>query len=120
MQKLGKLYFSLGAHEGEVKVRLGAFQEHYRDMFRWKLYALLLTSFSLCVVTNIIFLWYLHLKHVFANILLMSFMFNLKYMFCICVIVIDQDEVHNIMWSSLSVTCDRSVVFSRYSGFLHQ
>jgi hypothetical protein len=26
----------------------------------------------------------------------------------------------NFMWSSLSVTCDRSVVFSRYSGFLHQ
>jgi hypothetical protein len=27
---------------------------------------------------------------------------------------------YNIMWLSLSVTCDRSVVFSRYSGFLHQ
>ena len=27
---------------------------------------------------------------------------------------------YNIMWQSLSVTCDRSVVFSRYSGFLHQ
>jgi hypothetical protein len=27
---------------------------------------------------------------------------------------------YNIMWSRLSVTCDRSVVFSRYSGFLHQ
>ena len=27
---------------------------------------------------------------------------------------------YNIMWSSLSVTCDRSVVFSGYSGFLHQ
>ena len=26
----------------------------------------------------------------------------------------------NIMWSSLSVTCGRSVVFSGYSGFLHQ
>ena len=25
-----------------------------------------------------------------------------------------------IMWWSLSVTCDRSVVFSEYSGFLHQ
>ena len=24
---------------------------------------------------------------------------------------------HNFMWSSLSVTCDRSVVFSEYSGF---
>jgi len=27
---------------------------------------------------------------------------------------------YNIMWQSLSVTCDRSVVISRYSGFLHQ
>jgi len=27
---------------------------------------------------------------------------------------------YNILWCSLSVTCDRSVVFSRYSGFLHQ
>ena len=27
---------------------------------------------------------------------------------------------YNIMWSSLSVTCDKSVVFSWYSGFLHQ
>ena len=27
---------------------------------------------------------------------------------------------YNIMWQSLSVTCDRSVVFSGYSGFLHQ
>jgi hypothetical protein len=27
---------------------------------------------------------------------------------------------YNIMWWSLSVTCDRSVVFSGYSSFLHQ
>ena len=27
---------------------------------------------------------------------------------------------YNIMWYSLSVTCDISVVFSGYSGFLHQ
>jgi hypothetical protein len=26
---------------------------------------------------------------------------------------------YNIMWYSLSVTCDRSMVFSGYSGFLH-
>ena len=26
----------------------------------------------------------------------------------------------NIMWYSLSVTCNRSMVFSGYSGFLHQ
>jgi hypothetical protein len=32
----------------------------------------------------------------------------------------DQDEVYNIMWSSLSVTCDKSVVFSGSSDFLHQ
>jgi hypothetical protein len=31
-----------------------------------------------------------------------------------------QGEVYNIMWQSLSITCDRSVVFSGYSGFLHQ
>ena len=27
---------------------------------------------------------------------------------------------YNIIWSSLSVTCGRSMAFSRYSGFLHQ
>jgi hypothetical protein len=27
---------------------------------------------------------------------------------------------YNIVWKSLSVTCGRSVVFSGYSGFLHQ
>jgi hypothetical protein len=33
---------------------------------------------------------------------------------------LDQDEVYNIMYQNLSVTCDRSVVFSGYSDFLHQ
>jgi hypothetical protein len=33
---------------------------------------------------------------------------------------LDQGEVYNIMWWSLSVTCNRSVVFSGSSGFLHQ
>ena len=33
---------------------------------------------------------------------------------------LDQGEVYNIMRSSLSVTCDRSMVFSRSSSFLHQ
>ena len=33
---------------------------------------------------------------------------------------LDQGEEYNIMWWSLSVTCDRSVVFSESSGFLHQ
>ena len=33
---------------------------------------------------------------------------------------LDQGEVYNIMWYSLSVTCDRSMVFSGSSGFLHQ
>ena len=33
---------------------------------------------------------------------------------------LDQDEVYNIMWWSLSVTGDRSVVFSGSSGFTHQ
>ena len=28
--------------------------------------------------------------------------------------------LYNSMWYSLSVTCDRSVAFSGYSGFLHQ
>jgi len=27
---------------------------------------------------------------------------------------------YNFMWSSLSASCDRLVVFSGYSGFLHQ
>ena len=33
---------------------------------------------------------------------------------------LDQGEVYNIMWYSLSVTCDMSVVFSGSSGFLHK
>jgi hypothetical protein len=33
---------------------------------------------------------------------------------------LNQGEVYNIMWSSLSVTCDRSIVFSGSSSFLHQ
>ena len=33
---------------------------------------------------------------------------------------LDQGEVYNIMWKSLSVTCDRSVVYSGFSDFLHQ
>ena len=33
---------------------------------------------------------------------------------------LDQGEVHIIMWYRLSVTCDRSVVFSGSSGFIHQ
>jgi len=27
---------------------------------------------------------------------------------------------YNIMWNSLSKTCDKLVVFSRYPGFIHQ
>ena len=33
---------------------------------------------------------------------------------------LDQGEVHKIMWYSLSVTCDRSVVFSGSSYFFQQ
>ena len=33
---------------------------------------------------------------------------------------LDWGGVYTIMWWSLSVTCDRSVVFSGSSGFLHQ
>jgi len=33
---------------------------------------------------------------------------------------LDQGDVYNIMWYSLSMTCDRSVVFSGSSGFLQQ
>ena len=33
---------------------------------------------------------------------------------------LDQGEVYNIMWSSLSVIHDRSAIFSGSSGFLHQ
>ena len=33
---------------------------------------------------------------------------------------LDQGEVYNIMCKSFSVTCDRSVVFSGYSDFLHR
>ena len=31
-----------------------------------------------------------------------------------------ESTLYNIMWSTLSMTCNRSVVFSGYSGFIHQ
>jgi hypothetical protein len=33
---------------------------------------------------------------------------------------LDQGEVYNTMWESLSATCDKSIVFSGSSGFFYQ
>jgi hypothetical protein len=66
LQKIGILDFSLGEHEGEVKAWQG-------DMFSQK---------------YVFFHFFLHLKCVFANILFISFIFNIKFMFCICFIII--------------------------------
>ena len=41
-----------------------------------------------------IFFLYLHLKCVFVNILLISFIFNIKFMFFICIIIIDLIFIH--------------------------
>jgi hypothetical protein len=75
LQKIGRLDFSLRDHEGEVKAWQGDFQQHHRDMFLQK-----------CGFFH--FFFFLHLKCVFANILLISFILNIKFMFCICFIII--------------------------------
>jgi hypothetical protein len=46
-----------------------------------------LSVFS-CFRKNVFFYFFLHLKCVFANILFISFIFNIKFMFCICFIII--------------------------------
>ena len=66
LQKIGRLDFSLREHEGEVKAWQG-------DMFSQK-----------CGF----FHFFLHLKCVFANILFISFIFNIKFMFCFRFIII--------------------------------
>ena len=75
LQKTGRLDFSLREHEGEVKTRQGDFQQLHRDMF-----------LQICVVSSHL-LKILHLKCSFANILLISFIFNFKFMFCTCITV---------------------------------
>ena len=42
-----------------------------------------------CFHKNVLFLYKLHLKCAFAHILLISFIFNFKFMLCICINVID-------------------------------
>ena len=79
LQKAGRLDFSLREHEGEVKAWQRDFQQLHRDIFPQK-----------CVVSSH------HLKKMhwkcafnFANILLISFIFNFEFMFCTCIIVVD-------------------------------
>ena len=75
LQKIGRLDFSLRDHKGEVEAWQGDFQQRHRDMFsqKWGVFS---------------HFFFLHLKCVFANILLISFIFNIKFMFCICFIII--------------------------------
>ena len=77
LQKTGRLDFSLREHKGEVKTWQEDFQQLHRDMFLQK-----------CVVSSH-HLKKLHLKCAFANILLISFIFNIKFMFCTCITVVD-------------------------------
>ena len=77
LQKIGRLDFSIREHEGEVKAWQGDFQQLHRDMFPQK-----------CVVSSHHLKKKLHLKCAFANILLISFIFNFIFMFCICIIII--------------------------------
>ena len=70
LHKIGRLDFSLREHEGEVKAWQGDFHQLQNVFFSHH------------------FLKYLHLKCAFANILLISFIFNFIFMFCICIIII--------------------------------
>jgi hypothetical protein len=77
LQKTGRLDLSLREYKGEVKTWQGDFQQLHRDMFPQK-----------CVVSSH------HLKKnciwsvPFANILLISFIFNFESMLRTCIIVV--------------------------------
>ena len=62
---------------GRLKAWQGDFQQLHRDMFQEKC----------CFFAS--FKKKLHLKCAFANILLISFIFNFELMFCTCIIVVD-------------------------------
>jgi hypothetical protein len=74
-----KLDFSLELreHEGEVKAWQGDFQQLQRHV----------STKMCCFFTS--FKKKLHLKCAFANILLISFIFNFKFLFCTCIIIVD-------------------------------
>ena len=91
LQKSGRLDFSLKDHEGEVKAWQGDFQQRHRDMFSQKyvFFSHFFFFFNICI-------W-----SVFANILLISFIFNNKFMFCICFIIIIDHIFVDIRFYSL-------------------
>jgi hypothetical protein len=74
-----------------VKAWQGDFQQIHRDMFP----------------QNCVFLpnFFLHLKCVFANFLLISFIFNFKFMLCNCIIAIDLIFVDFRFYSFLLEIC---------------
>jgi hypothetical protein len=65
-----------------------------------------------------------------SNLQLMLWNFQIQYSYLLnrAIVIMSMNHFqqifictqYSIMWSSLSVTCNRLVVFSRYSGFLHQ
>ena len=63
--------------QGDWRHDRGDFQQLHRDMFQEKC----------CFFAS--FKKKLHLKCAFANILLISFIFNFEFMFCTCIIVVD-------------------------------
>ena len=97
----------------------------FNTIFKWKVLLLLLHSLS-CLFSSISFLTKLE------SSLALSDVWWGRRCRCRCCMVVGFTEVvrsnpvqarctrYNIMWYSLSVTCDMSVVFSRDSGFLHQ
>ena len=76
-QNKKRLDISSRRQEGEVKAWQGDFQQLHRDMFPQK-----------CVVC-LHHLKKLHCMCAFANIFLISFIINFKFMFCTCIIVVD-------------------------------
>jgi hypothetical protein len=76
LQNTGRLNFPLREHEGEVKAWQRDFQQLHRDMFPQ----------ICCFFAS--FKKKLHLKCTFADILLISFIFNFKFMFCTCIVLL--------------------------------
>jgi hypothetical protein len=74
---------------------------------------------SYTVVEYIIHIFFLHLKCVFDNILLISFIFNIKFMFCICFIIIIIDLILTTSQNTREAVDHPTILVYEYSDFLN-
>ena len=111
--KIGRLDFSLREHEEEVKALMRYFQEVQSDMLPRK-----------CIILRIIFFLHLSIKCIYAITI------NLKFMFCICAIVVlltEQNRIeyvylsikdaHNVQYNYMKITIFTLIGMIRLIGF---